>query len=109
MGRAVSVNGERHPHLTNSELPSCCRLDACICVKHFYVALIAQVYLSLVGDERRDIASDTNPGVPHLEAALTLLGLIFILSPNGSTNLWSRSSLLCRCLKESTYQACHHE
>ena len=109
MGRAVSVNGERHPHLAYGELPSCCRLDTCICIEHLYVALVTQVYLRLVGNNRRYIARDTNPGVPDLEASLALLCLVLIFSPNGSTNLWSRRSLLCHSLKESAYQACRHE
>ena len=48
VGRAVGVDSERHTHLSDGELHGLPRLQSGVGVEHLYLALVAEVYLSLI-------------------------------------------------------------
>ena len=88
VGRAVRIDGERHTHLSYGERQRLNGLQACVGIKHLYAALIAEVYLCLVTDERCHLAVNAHTGVAHLKASFALRGLIFVFAAKGSMNVW---------------------
>ena len=86
--RLVSIDGERHTHLTYGERQRLNGLQTGVGIKHLYASLIAEVYLCLVTDERCHLAVNAHTGVAHLKAPFALRGLIFIFAAKGSMNMW---------------------
>ena len=87
MRRTVSINSEWHALLTDGELQCLPRLDACICIEHLDLTLVAEINLSLITNLLCYISCYIDTGCTHLESSLPLFGLVFILRTDGSTYL----------------------
>ncbi len=87
VGRAMGVYRKRHAHLAYRQCPPVRGSDGGIGVEHLDFSLVAEVYLRLVRHHRRERARHIYTCRAHLETALPLAGLIFILGAQGTANL----------------------
>ena len=82
----MGIDGKGNSLLTDGKLQGAPGLDTCIGIKHLDLSLIAEVNLCLVAHLLGHISRHTDTGCAHLEASLSLFGLVFILRADGAVN-----------------------
>ena len=83
----MSVDGERHAHLSGRHRQSLGREDTGIGIEHFDLSFVREIDFRLVGHDGQDVARQADACVAHLETAGSHARLVFVLGTDGSVHL----------------------
>lgn len=83
----MHVNGERYTHLPDSQLYAVKRAQLCAGIQHPDLSPVQKVSPGLVEYSESNLIRQTEACRMHLETALSVIGLIFKFTTDGSVYL----------------------